>query len=106
MFVAATNEGTESHLPWPNDEGKGIAKFIAQDSCFGDEDLLQVQQLANKLLAMQAACVMNRNQEVIKKFPVMGIQVDVKHSRSTSCAMLAEKYVATLLCPYSIYCIC
>ena len=29
---------------------KGIANFIAQDACLGDEDMLQVQQLANKLL--------------------------------------------------------
>ena len=47
---------------------KGIANFIAQDACLRDEDLLQVQQLANKLLAMQATCVMNRKQEVINKF--------------------------------------
>ena len=47
---------------------KGIANFIAQDACLGDKDMLQVQQLANKLLAMQATCVMNRKQEVIKKF--------------------------------------
>ena len=38
---------------------KGIANFIAQDACLGEEDMLQVQQLANKLLAMQATCVMN-----------------------------------------------
>ena len=48
---------------------KGIANFIAQDTCLGDEDLLQVEQSANKFLAMQAACVMNRKQEVIEKFP-------------------------------------
>ena len=47
---------------------KGIASFIAQDACIGDEDLLKVQQLANKLLAMQATCVMNRKQEGIKRF--------------------------------------
>ena len=47
---------------------KGIANFIAQDACLGDEDLLRVQQLPNKLLAMQATCVMNRKQEGIKKF--------------------------------------
>ena len=47
---------------------KGIADFIAQDACLGDEDMLQVQQSANKLLAMQATCVMNRKQEVIIKF--------------------------------------
>ena len=47
---------------------KGIANFIAQDACLGDEDLLKVQQLANKLSAMQATCVMNREQEGIKRF--------------------------------------
>ena len=47
---------------------KGIANFIAQDACLGDEYLLQVQQLANNFLAIQAACVMKREQEVIKKF--------------------------------------
>ena len=53
---------------------KGIANFIAQDSCLGDEDILQVQQLANKLLVVRATCVMNRKQEVINKlFPVVGI---------------------------------
>ena len=53
---------------------KGIAKFIAQDACLGDEDLIQVQKLANKLLAMQATCVMNRKREGIKRFfPVVGI---------------------------------
>ena len=53
---------------------KGIANFIAQDACLGDADLLQVQQLANKLLAMQAKCVMNRRQEGINNFsPVVGI---------------------------------
>ena len=29
---------------------KGIANFIAQDACLRDEDMLQVQQLENKLL--------------------------------------------------------
>ena len=53
---------------------KGIANFIAQDACLGDEDLLKVQQLANKLLAMQTTYVMNRKQEGIKRsFPVVGI---------------------------------
>ena len=53
---------------------KGIANFIAQDACLRDEDLLKVQQLANKLLAMQATCVMNRKQEGIKRFfPLVGI---------------------------------
>ena len=47
---------------------KGIAHFIAQDACLGDEDLLQVQLLANKLLAMQATCVMNCKQEVTNQF--------------------------------------
>ena len=47
---------------------KGIANIIAQDACLGDEYLLQVQQLANNFLAIQAACVMKREQEVIKKF--------------------------------------
>ena len=47
---------------------KGIANFIAQDACLGDEDLLKVQQLANKFLAMQTICVMNREQEGIKRF--------------------------------------
>ena len=53
---------------------KGIVYFIAQDACLGEEDSLQVQQLANKLLAMQATCVMNCKQEAIKKFfPVVGV---------------------------------
>ena len=53
---------------------KSIANFIAQDACLGDEDLLKVQQLANKLLAMQATCVMNRKQKGIKRFfPLVGI---------------------------------
>ena len=47
---------------------KGIANFIARDACLGDEDLLKIQQLANKLLAMQATCVMNRRQKGIKRF--------------------------------------
>ena len=53
---------------------KGISNFIAQDTCLGDEDLLKVQQSANKLLAMQATCVMNLKQEGIKRFfPLVGI---------------------------------
>ena len=53
---------------------KGIANFIAQDACLGDEYLLRVQKLANKLLAVQTTCVMNRKQEVIMKFfSVVGI---------------------------------
>ena len=47
---------------------KGIANFVAQNACLGDEDLLQVQRLANKLLAMQATSVMNRKQSEIKSF--------------------------------------
>ena len=43
------------------------------------------------------------NQEV---FSGSGYQVDVKHSSSTLRAMLAEKYVAILLCPYLIYWLC
>ena len=39
-------------------------------------------------------------------FPVVGIQVDVKHGRSSLREMLAEKYVATPLSPYSIYWLC
>ena len=39
---------------------KGIANFIAQDACLGDEDVLQVQRPANELLAIQATCLMNR----------------------------------------------
>ena len=42
---------------------KGVANFIVQDSYLGDEDLLQVQRLANKFLEMQATCVMNCKQE-------------------------------------------
>ena len=30
---------------------EGIANYIVQDACLGDEDLLQVQQSANELLA-------------------------------------------------------
>ena len=53
---------------------KDIANFIAQDACLGEEYILQVQKLANKLLAVQTTCVMNRKQEVIMKFfPVVGI---------------------------------
>ena len=53
---------------------KGIANFIVQDTFLGDEDLFKVQQLANKLLAMQASCVINRKQKGIKKlFTVMDV---------------------------------
>ena len=47
---------------------KGNANFVAQNDCLGDEDLLQVQRLANKLLAMQASSVINRKQKEINKF--------------------------------------
>ena len=47
---------------------KGIANFVAQNACLGDEDLLQVQRLANELLAMQATSVMNRKQKEMKSF--------------------------------------
>ena len=33
---------------------KSIANFIAQGTCLGDKDMLQVQQLANKLLYYKA----------------------------------------------------
>ena len=45
---------------------KGIANFVAQNACLGDKDLLQVQRLANKFLAMQATSVMHRKQSEIK----------------------------------------
>ena len=47
---------------------KDIANFIAQNACLRGEDMLQVQQLANKLLAMQATCVMNRKQGVVGQY--------------------------------------
>ena len=47
---------------------KGIANFIAQDACLGDEDMIHVQRLAITLLAMQATCVKNRKQKGIDKF--------------------------------------
>ena len=47
---------------------KGIANFVAQNACLGDEDLLQVQRLANKLLAMQATSVMKRKLKEISDF--------------------------------------
>ena len=51
---------------------KGIASFIAQNNCLGDEDL--IQRLAKKLLAMQATRVMNRKQKEINKvFPLLYI---------------------------------
>ena len=46
---------------------KGIANSIGQDACLGDDDLLQLQRLATKLLAIQSTCDMNRWQERIKK---------------------------------------
>ena len=47
---------------------KGIANFVAQNACLGDKYLLQVQRLANKLLAMQASRVMKRKQKEINEF--------------------------------------
>ena len=47
---------------------KGIANFVAQNASLGDEYLLQVQRLANKLLAMQATSFMNRKQKEINEF--------------------------------------
>ena len=47
---------------------KGIANFIAQDDCLGAEDILQVQRLAEKLLAMQATSAYNRKRKEIKNF--------------------------------------
>ena len=47
---------------------KGIANFVAQNACLGDEYPLQVQRLASKLLAVQATCIMNRKQEEISIF--------------------------------------
>ena len=47
---------------------KGNANFVAQNACLGDEDLLQVQWLANEFLAMQATSVMNRKQKEINSF--------------------------------------
>ena len=47
---------------------KGIANFIAQDTFLGDEELLKVQQLANKFLAMQANRVIYRKQKGINNF--------------------------------------
>ena len=53
---------------------KGIANFVAQDACLGEERLLQVQRLANKLLAMQVTCIMDRKRNEIKRFfPVVDI---------------------------------
>ena len=51
---------------------KGIANIVAQNACLGDEDLLQVQRLANKLLAMQATRVMNGKQKETNEFSVSG----------------------------------
>ena len=44
---------------------KGIAHFIAQDVFLRDENMLEVQRLANKLLEMQTTCVLNRKQKGI-----------------------------------------
>ena len=47
---------------------KGIANFVVQDACLGDENLSRVQRLANTLLAIQATCIVNRKQEGIMIF--------------------------------------
>ena len=47
---------------------KGFANFVAQNACLGDENMLHVQGLANKLPRMQATSVMNRKQKEIKSF--------------------------------------
>ena len=47
---------------------KGIANFIAQSASLGDGDLLRVQRLGKKLLAMQATSIMNRKQKEINEF--------------------------------------
>ena len=44
---------------------KGITNFIAQDDCLGDEDMLRVQRLAKKLLALKATSVMYGKQKEI-----------------------------------------
>ena len=46
---------------------EGNANSIAQDACLGDEDLLQVQRLANNVLVIQATGVMNWKREGINK---------------------------------------
>ena len=61
-----TRNGPARHVQL--EDGLFIANFVAQSACLGDEDLLQVQRLANKLLAMQATSVMNRKQKEIKSF--------------------------------------
>ena len=81
---------------------KGIANFIALDACFGDNDLLQVQRLANKLLAMQTTSVMNRKQKEIKNF-FPEVDIYAKHGRSVLRAMFPEKYVVSL---FSIFRLC
>ena len=85
---------------------KDIANFIAQDACLGDEDSLQVQRLANKLLAMQAMCVMNRKQTEINEFFFRWWIFKVTLSRVQ---VLYSQYWpkhATLLRTYSIYRLC
>ena len=47
---------------------KGTTNFVAQNSCLGDEDLLRVQRLTNKLLAMQATSILYRKQKGINSF--------------------------------------
>ena len=54
------------------------------------------QRLANKLLVMQAMCVMNRKQEGIKKFFPVVVEGHVEQSASNLLAMLAKKDVVAL----------
>ena len=73
----------------------------------GDEDLLLVQRLANKLLAMQAKSGLNRKQKEINIFfPVVDIYGYAKHGISALRAMFPKKYVVTLVCTYSIFYLC
>ena len=72
-LIASGDDGVEVRLPKMTlvecrESLKGIANFVAQNACLGDEDLLQVQRLANKLLAIQATIVMNRKQKEINSF--------------------------------------
>ena len=70
---------------------KGIANVIAQDACLGDEDNSVTSPTIGKQVIGNARnmCYEPKargNQEV---FPVVSIEVDVKHSRSTSRALVA-----------------
>ena len=47
---------------------KGNTNSVAQNACLGNKNLLQVQRLENKLLAMQATSVMKREQKEINEF--------------------------------------